>query len=163
MTTKHIVRRGYDPTKRSQIDCSKGGRTLQAHKSECDINNIMKQWTKTGVISHGTAKAPVYGDVFDVPDYQAHLNQILAAQEGFDALPAEVRKVFDNDPAKFVEGVNSPEHQEILQKLGIFKDKEAADQAEKDNAAKLSPIAPPSQPLGQPLPETPADVPAGTS
>jgi len=148
----HQVKRGYDAPVRSRITFPEQGRTLQAHKDECDINRIIKTFTKTGVITHGTARAPVYGDVFDVPNYQEHLNQILAAQSAFEALPAEVRKIFDNDPAKFVEGVDLPEHKEILQKLGFKKpDKEE----ETDDAASRLPDA--SAP-GEPLPEKAPDV-----
>lgn len=148
-TIHHKVRRGYDPAIPSRITCG-ASRTLQSHKDECDINNIMRQWTKTGVITHGSSKQPVYGDVFDIPDYQSHLNQILAADEAFQALPAEVRKVFDNDPAKFVEGIDKPEHQEILTKLGILKKPEETDD-EPDN-----------DPPGEPLPQTAPDVSEGT-
>jgi len=156
-TLKHKVRRGYDPGIPSRLTCTGESRTLQSHKDECDINNIMRQWTKTGVITHGQKKEPVFADVFDVPDYQNHLNQILAADEAFQALPAAVRKVFDNDPAKFVEGIDKPEHKEILTKLGILREAESTEDT--DDATK--PAAPPSQPLGQPLPETSPDVPEG--
>lgn len=46
---------------------------------------------------------PKFGDFLGVSDYQTALNQVIEAEEAFDALPAKVRARFDNQPVDFLE------------------------------------------------------------
>ena len=66
--------------KRVTLHCSDKTRTIQAAKKECDINEIMANWKRTGVISHGQTQVPVYDDLTVVAgDYHTATNEILAA------------------------------------------------------------------------------------
>lgn len=78
--------------------------TRQEFAAECDINNIMAQYEKTGVVSHVNNTTPQYLDVSETPDNLAEaMAAVEAAKTSFMTLPANVRKEFDNDPVKFVE------------------------------------------------------------
>lgn len=93
------------------LDCSDlPSLTRQEFAAECDINNLMAQYEKTGMLPATTAGEPRYLDVSDVPDLmQAHA--ILAeATSAFMLLPATVRRDFDNDPVKFISFAENPEN-----------------------------------------------------
>ena len=99
MPTKHKIK-ARAVSYPVRLKCTDKTRTLQAPKKECDINNIMANWKRTGVISHGTHIPPKFEDLTAVPgDYHTSMNEILAADELFMALPSAVRKKFGNDPS----------------------------------------------------------------
>ncbi len=85
----------------------KDGRTKQSFKDECDINRILNRAQKTGTISHLANRGGEYGDFssFDFFDAQTKLAK---AREIFDELPSEMRREFENTPAKFFEFCNDP-------------------------------------------------------
>lgn len=98
----------------------------QSFKAECDINTIMQKYQQTGLLDHVQRVQGSYGDFTSVADYQLHLDQVLAAQDAFMALPSSVRKRFDNDPSHL---------------LGFL-----ADPANRDEAIALGLVSPPSAP-----------------
>lgn len=97
--------------------------TQQQYAEECDVNHIMKKYITTGEIHHVNRKQGVYADMADIQDYQGMLNTVLAANEAFDALPADVRNKFRNDPANLIEFVQDPENYDEGVKLGLFEGK----------------------------------------
>lgn len=101
------------------IDCSKGDRTKQCFKDECDINKMMARYNKSGVFPMPTSEYK-YGDFAAVPDYQSALNIVISAQRSFDSLSLEVRKRFDYDPVQFLQFVNDPVNYQEGVKLGIW-------------------------------------------
>lgn len=85
------------------------GRTKQSFKDSTDINKILKQAQKQGSLDHLTKHGATYGDFADFDFFEAQ-NQLAKAREIFDELPSEVRKEFGNDPGRFFEYANKPEH-----------------------------------------------------
>ncbi len=112
----------YSPnhTQRVSISFPEKGRTKQSHKDECNINNIMAKFQKTGMIDFVNNHQPQYGDVSDI-NYQSALDDVRHAQSLFDGLPSSVRKRFDNDPGQFLEFCNDPNSREEAVKLGLIK------------------------------------------
>lgn len=96
-------------------DCQAAGddRTVQSHKKECDINNIVEKAAKTGVVTHLAKYGPTYGDATG-PDYETALNLITNANSMFAELPAEVRREFHGDPRRFLDFVADPANQDDL-------------------------------------------------
>lgn len=94
------------------------GLTRQEFEPECEINNIMAKYQRTGVITHINKFAGMYGD-FDSVDFQTALQTIKDGEEMFSELPSSVRKYFDNDPAAFMEFVNDPDNIDKLVDLGL--------------------------------------------
>lgn len=90
----------------------------QQFKAECDINTLMKKYQQSGLIPQNV-KPPFYGDFTDVPDYQKAMNIVNEAQSLFSSMSSDIRKRFDNDPAKFLEFCNDPENGEELIKMGL--------------------------------------------
>lgn len=97
------------------VDCSDlPSLTRQEYVAECDINNLMSQFEKTGIFPTQNAGEPRYLDVSDVPDLmQAHAI-LQDATASFMSLPATVRRDFDNDPLKFIAFAEQPENLEKM-------------------------------------------------
>lgn len=117
----------YRKHDRVTIDCGKELITKQAHKAECDIHNILKQYQRTGIITHVSNARPFYADLPDSMDYQESLHIIMQAEQAFAALPASVRDHFRNDPQLFLAAFTDPAQEGYLRENGFLKPKEASD------------------------------------
>lgn len=107
-------------------DAPEERRTKTEFADDCDINKIMARYRKTGVLPDtARAAAARYGDFSEIPPYQEMRNRMIAAEELFAALPAVVRKEFDNDPGLFIQSAQTPEGRERMVKLGLGKSVEA--------------------------------------
>lgn len=93
--------------------------TKQSMKDDCDINNILKKFNKTGQLPDLIKTNPKFGDFADTLDYQESLNLVIHAQTQFEALSAAVRKRFHNDPAEFLEFVQDAKNAEEMVSLGL--------------------------------------------
>ncbi len=110
LTNRRSVAITFDP---------EGNRTEQSHKKACDVNQIMKRYIKTGVIDHVKENAPRYMDVPAI-DYTEAMAMVASADSMFEELPAQARRHFNNDPAQFLEYVQSPDAiPELLHELGL--------------------------------------------
>jgi len=96
-------------------------RTKQSFKDECDINNILQQYSATGMIRHMRNEQPRYADLPDDVDFQAAMNTVLQAESAFASLPSKVRNRFHNDPAEFLAFMSDPKNLEEMISLGLVK------------------------------------------
>lgn len=95
-------------------------RTKQEFQSECDINEIMRRYELTGTISHISSQQPIYDDVSGITDYQSALEQVRKAEAAFNALPSELRKELDYDPANLIPYLQDEKNRERCVELGLF-------------------------------------------
>lgn len=95
--------------------------TKQSHKDECDINKILSQYKKTGLISHISNNQPQFMDLPSDIDYQSSLNIMLRAEDAFAALPSLVRDHFANDPERFLRAFGDASQRPYLEELGLLK------------------------------------------
>ncbi len=100
--------------------CADKTRTQQSHKKECDINTIMENYLRTGVITHRQSETPLYGDFSNVPAYNDAFDIYTRAQAQFKSLPAPLRSRFDNDPAKFLAYCEDPKNIPEMTELGLL-------------------------------------------
>lgn len=100
-------------------------KTVASAQAECDINNILAKYKKTGLIEHARQHVGHYGDFTGIQDYQTSLNQVMAAQAMFMSLPASLRSRFSNDPGQFLDFVINPANEAELIKLGLANPKPA--------------------------------------
>lgn len=95
-------------------------RTVQEWAADCDINNLMAQYERTGVLNHWNhGQQGEYLDLSDVPDLRQALEHLDVANQAFMRLPATVRREFDNDPAKFVEFAQDRENLPQMRTWGL--------------------------------------------
>lgn len=93
--------------------------TRQEFAEECDINTIMSRYEASGVISHVNPVQPVYLDTTIYPGLQGAMDAFREASLQFNALPAKVRREFDNDPQKFVDFAVDPENLPRMREWGL--------------------------------------------
>lgn len=96
-------------------------RVKQEFKRECDVNNILKQYSRTGMLNHVSARAAqgMYADLPDSVDYQESIALVRDAEYRFMSLPAKIRDRFGNDPASFLAFCADPKNLEEMRALGL--------------------------------------------
>lgn len=102
------------------IDASEkfGPGARQSFKDECDINNILKKYQKTGVVDWLAKHEGTYADV-SAFDFMSAQMTIVEAKRMFGDLPSSVRKRFSNDPAEFLLFMEDDSNLEEAIKLGL--------------------------------------------
>jgi phage internal scaffolding protein len=118
-------------TNESGLACEEPSLAQQHHKDECDINNILRQFNITGLLPESPL-SPRYGDFTGIGDYHTALNRVIAAQDEFEALPAQIRARFNNDPAELIEFLEDDKNRPEAESLGLV-DKAAAEAVEAAN------------------------------
>lgn len=102
------------------LDCSDlPSLTRQEFAADCDINTLMAQYEKTGVINHFNAGTPQYLDISNIPDLQESFNIVQEATIAFQNLPAVVRREFDNNPIAFATYAADPENIAKMREWGL--------------------------------------------
>lgn len=112
------IRKPFQSSERVSIDTGSDTLVEQSHKDPCDINLIMKQYQRTGIINH----LRDYGDSYESVDaitFHEAMNVVTNANMMFDALPSNLRKRFDNDPAQFLDFVNDEANYDEMVDLGL--------------------------------------------
>lgn len=107
----------------SGIACEDASLAQQQFKDECDINNILRQFNITGQLPNAPL-SPRYGDFTGISDYKTALDRVIAADEEFMNLPANIRARFDNDAANLIEFLNNEENRAEAEKLGLTEPKQ---------------------------------------
>lgn len=119
----------------SGLACEEPSLAQQHFKEECDINTILQKFSITGILPEAPL-SPRYGDFTGIGDYHTALNRVIAAQEEFEALPAQIRARFDNDPAKLIDFLDNEANRPEAEELGLVE-KVAAEVVE---ATQVTPV-----------------------
>lgn len=109
----------FDPSRKVVKDFVEPSMTKQSFKDQCDVNNILKRYRNAGVSPYQMPQPGSYQNCLGVTDYQTALHQIREAEASFGALPAELRKRFDNDPGLFLDFVHDPSNFDEMVELGL--------------------------------------------
>jgi len=102
----------------SALVCLDKSKTIQSQAEEADINTIVKRFGVTGLMPQ-SVRAPTYADYDDVFDFQSAQEALILAERSFMAMPAEVRKRFNHDPAQFVDFCSDRSNLPEMRKLGL--------------------------------------------
>lgn len=106
--------------KRVSLDCSKPVLTDQSDLNSSNINTIMQNYAKTGLLPVQQDRIAQYVDNTEIPSLEEAYEQIAHAHSLFMELPAKIRKMMDNDPAQLSEFLQDPDNKEILIKHKIL-------------------------------------------
>lgn len=100
--------------------------TKQSFKEECDVNNILKQYSPAALAELMAERQRMsrFGELPSGLDFQAAMNIVVEGRAAFEVLPAKVRERFLNDPERFLAFMQDPESQEEAIKLGLATRKE---------------------------------------
>ena len=104
----------------SGLACEEPSLAQQHFKEECDINTILQKFNVTGILPE-VPLSPRYGDFSGIGDYHTALNRVIAAQQEFDGLPAQIRARFDNDPAKLIAFLENEQNRPEAEELGLVE------------------------------------------
>ena len=104
----------------SGLACEEPSLTQQHFKDETDINNILRQFNITGLLPEQPL-SPRYGDFTGIGDYHSALNAVIAAEDQFMALPANLRARFENDPAQLIAFLSDENNRSEAEKLGLLE------------------------------------------
>ena len=102
------------------------GLTEQAHKEETDMNYILRDYVKTGLLRHAKEHQGKYDDIA-VQDFQEAMNIVATARSMFEELPSQVRARFGQDPARFLDFVQNPNNADEMHALGILRGNDGID------------------------------------
>lgn len=122
---EQLIKTAYGPKIKISQSFSTQGRTKQSFKAECDINNIMARFLKTGLLDFVQKNEPRYLDTTGF-DYQSAQFKVAGAKSMFMELPAALRARFDNEPANFLYFMADERNREEAQQLGLLKPVQAA-------------------------------------
>lgn len=115
----------YDRPVFSGFTCTGESRTQQHFKDDCDINNILARFLKTGTWYSDPSKAsgrlPQFGTFDPDFDFRQAQETIVDANRRFMQLPASVRERFGNDPAALLQFVSDPANKEECYKFGFLE------------------------------------------
>lgn len=132
-----------DSVRASDLECKDPSLAQQQFKDEVDINKLLERFKVTGQMPRGI-RLPTYGDFSGVNDYRTAMNSLLTAQDAFNALPANVRSRFANDPQNFLEFCSDPKNESELISLGLL---------EKAESPSAKPVVPAVAPAPAPAPD----------
>jgi phage internal scaffolding protein len=104
----------------SGLACADPTLAQQQFRDEADINTILERFGRTGEVIV-PVRPPEFGDFSEVTDYHSAMNMIIEAQGAFDALPARIRKEFDNDPGRFVDFVMDENNRDKAVEMGLVE------------------------------------------
>lgn len=111
----------YDFEARSQefgLSCKDESLAVQSQRDEADINTLVKRFGITGQMPQNV-RAPTFEDFTEVFDFQSAMHAVMAAQESFMQMPADVRSRFGNDAQEFVRFCSDKDNLEEMRKLGL--------------------------------------------
>lgn len=101
------------------LSCLDDSLAQQHARDECDINTIVRRFGLTGELPSGV-RAPQYGDFTEATDYHTAMNAVIAANNSFMQLPAEVRARFNNDAGAFVDFCSDDKNRAEAKALGLI-------------------------------------------
>lgn len=98
--------------------------TKQEFIAECDINNILREFTPQAMnaLMAQTAALGGYADLPDSLDLQESMRIQEAASTAFASLPSRVRDRFANDPGRFLEFLHDPANREEAKTMGLIQE-----------------------------------------
>ena len=96
--------------------------TEQAHKNETDINQILRKYDKTGLITHISKFEGSYGDHTGL-EYKEALDLVINAQHSFEQLPATIKKYFGQSPENLLRFMEDENNRDEAIKLGLIDPK----------------------------------------
>lgn len=111
--------------------------TKQEFAQEADINYLLAQYEKHGIIPDTNSQQPIYADCTapELSDYHRAQNMVVDTNERFASLPAKVRERFANDPIIMLQFLSDGANYKEAVELGLIP----------PEPAPTSPSSPPSE------------------
>lgn len=102
--------------------------TLQSEYPQTTIDYYLKRYSATGLLGDpNRAQSGQYIDVSEVGDFQAMQEKVMAVRNAFMELPAEERRVYQDDPALWLEAMQVAQAESSAQAETSVKETETAE------------------------------------
>lgn len=103
---------------------------IQSHRQSVELSTLLQRYAQGDVTALNQIEG-VYADVVDMPSTYAELfNRVRDAENSFNALPDEVRVLFDNSPVSFWQSIGTPDFAEKIGKLEAKGKKNSSNSAD---------------------------------
>lgn len=125
---KYVIEKGKDlrgKIKRKVVLVTGEGKTEQSHKKQCDMNYILRNYQKTGLITHAKKYQGQYDDV-KVQDFNDAMMLVTKAKAMYEELPSNIRSRFTG-PEQFIAFTNNPANAPEMVKMGILRGNDGLD------------------------------------
>lgn len=93
---------------------------IQSAQNECDINFIVKRFTKTGQLTHIREGLMEFRDMSGIPDLHEAMTIVADANSLFQELPAEIRAACGHDASNFIAYVDDEENHDQCVEWGLL-------------------------------------------
>lgn len=93
--------------------------TQEHFREETEILNIIRRHDRNGVIDHINKGTAIYGDFSEITDYRDMIHKLREADSAFAQVPSDIRKRFENDPARFFNFVTDSNNHKELADMGL--------------------------------------------
>ena len=114
---------------------------IQSHRESVELSTLLQRYAQ-GDISALNQMEGVYADVVDMPSTYAELfNRVRDAENSFNALPDDVRALFDNSPVSFWQSIGTPEFATKIGQLDAKGKKNSGNTADSGKSASGDPAA----------------------
>lgn len=131
----------------TRIDFNDVSLTQQHFAKDADLNTIVKRYGITdGAIPPGALDPKWFGDFTDAADFREHLDRVRNATDRFNALPADIRTQFNNDPVELHDWVSDPANAEEAVLRGLLQRQSVTPPKQRDSRTQTA----------EPAPEVPA-------
>lgn len=108
--------------------------TQQEFKDECDVNQIVDAYVRTGILPRVNPQQARYGYA-PALDFREALELVRQQDSLFSELPAEVRARFQNDTEELLAFIENPENRGEAVELGLLNPAEEVPDDEGSAAA----------------------------
>lgn len=137
-----LIYSAYDIHPVCNLNCPpEEDKTKQSFGDECDINLIVARYLQTGVIESGSSTPAQYG-VATAFDFQEAQNIIIQAESMFNALAADVRFKFNNDPVTMLAWIDDPQNEAQAVAMGLLQAAEGVGDGFISPAPEVAPTPP---------------------
>ena len=103
---------------------------IQSHRQSVELSTLLQRYAQ-GDVTALNQIGGVYADVSDMPSTYAELfNRVRDAENSFNALPEDVRSLFDNSPVSFWQSIGTPEFASKIAELDAKAKKNSSNSAD---------------------------------
>lgn len=82
---------------------------IQSHRQSVELSTLLQRYAQGDATALNQIQG-VYADVVDMPStYSELFERVRDAENSFNALPEDVRVLFDNSPVSFWQSIGTPE------------------------------------------------------
>lgn len=148
---KKIIRKPYETRTRQPMLAFDDGQCQQQFKEECDINNILAKYQKTGAVTHANNRAAEYGFATSL-DFRQSMEIVVKAKTMFNELPSTIRRKFGGSPEAFLDFVQNPANASEMVEMGLVEtpDQEPQQIQSVAPATTITPPATKKEPKAEP-------------